>query len=169
MENVIVRAARPEDVPAISAINAAGAPGVSPLTDSEIKAIAAGDIRCWVAEVGRRVVGYLIAYAASDVYDGEEFGWFQGQCPSFLYVDQIAIAPSSRSGGVGSRLYRIVEDAALAQGYGALTCEVNLEPPNLGSLAFHRRLGFVEVGRMSVHDGRTVALLRREVAPRTAR
>ena len=31
--------------------------------------------------------------------------------------------------------------------YSMLCCEVNLEPPNPGSLRFHHRIGFTEVGQ----------------------
>ncbi len=48
-----------------------------------------------------------------------------------------------------------------------LTCEVNLEPPNPASLEFHRRIGFSEVGRLNTRDGRTVALLSRNVGDAT--
>jgi hypothetical protein len=40
-----------------------------------------------------------------------------------------------------------------------LTCEVNLRPPNEGSLRFHRRLGFREVGRQETPYGALVTLL----------
>ena len=34
-----------------------------------------------------------------------------------------------------------------------LTCEVNLRPPNLESLAFHRKLGFEPVGEQETGGG----------------
>ena len=40
-----------------------------------------------------------------------------------------------------------------------IVCEVNVVPPNPGSLAFHKTLGFSKVGQLSVHDGREVVLL----------
>jgi predicted GNAT superfamily acetyltransferase len=41
-----------------------------------------------------------------------------------------------------------------------VTCEVNLDPPNPRSLAFHERLGFREVGRQATKGGAfTVVLL----------
>lgn len=164
MGHVTVRDAQPADLPAILSINAAGWPGVAPLTSGEAAALATGAIRCWVAvqaETGEteRVTGYLIVYAAGDTYDAEEFAWFQRQYATFLYVDQIAVDPNGRRGGVGSALYRVAEAYARAQGCDALTCEVNLEPPNPISLSFHRSLGFQEVGNLRTQDGRTVALL----------
>jgi predicted GNAT superfamily acetyltransferase len=48
----------------------------------------------------------------------------------------------------------------VASGLREVTCEVNLEPPNPRSLAFHDRLGFVQVGELvTKNDTITVALL----------
>jgi predicted GNAT superfamily acetyltransferase len=45
-----------------------------------------------------------------------------------------------------------------------VTCEVNLDPPNPESLAFHARLGFARVGEQETKGGSvTVALLAAEL------
>ncbi|HEY7782242.1 MAG TPA: GNAT family N-acetyltransferase [Ktedonobacterales bacterium] len=157
---ITIRRARPEDTAAIGAINAAGQPGVAPLTPVEMAAIAAGTLRCWVADDSAAVLGYLIAYAAGDAYDGEEFAWFGRRYPALLYVDQIAVAPAGRRRGIGSALYAAARAAAVAEGHAAFTCEVNLDPPNPISPRFHDQLGFHEVGVLRTADGRTVVLLR---------
>ena len=55
-------------------------------------------------------------------------------------------------------------DRARALGLGEVTCEVNLEPPNPASLAFHARLGFRQVGEQVTKGGSVrVALLARAV------
>jgi uncharacterized protein len=159
-----VRALRAGDLGALLDINAAGAPGVTLLTPEEIGALASGSVRCWVAAIDGSVRGYLIAYHTDDTYDGEEFLWFQRHYPSSLYIDQVAVAPTKQHAGVGALLYHIATDYASRRGCGALVCEVNREPPNPGSLAFHRRLGFIEVGNMRTQDGRTVVLLRLPLA-----
>lgn len=164
MEDETIREARREDIEAILAINAAGQPGVSPLTEYEVEAIAAQRVRCWVAEDAGKVSGYLIVYAAGDIYDGEEFAWFEREYASFLYVDQIAVAPEYRRRGVGAVLYRAVTEYAVTHGFPWLTCEVNTEPPNPVSLRFHRALGFEDVGALRTSDGRAVALLRLDVS-----
>ena len=40
-----------------------------------------------------------------------------------------------------------------------LTREVNLELPNPGSLAFHGKLGFAEVGQLVADEGKLVSLM----------
>ncbi|HEX5692557.1 MAG TPA: GNAT family N-acetyltransferase, partial [Roseiflexaceae bacterium] len=97
------------------------------------------------------------------VYDGEEFGWFREHFAHFLYVDQVAIAEAARRLGVGAQLYAAAETFARERGLDRILCEVNLEPPNPISLAFHERQGFAEVGVMSTGDGRIVSLRVKEM------
>lgn len=164
MRRVAVRAMKQDDIAAILAINAAGWPGVAPLTLHETDTMLAGITRCWVADGADGISGYLIAYAASDVYDGEEFAWFRRQCAAFLYIDQVAIAPKSRHAGIGSQLYRVAAEHALTHSLNILTCEVNTDPPNPISLRFHRALGFQSVGALRTQDERTVLLLRLDLS-----
>ena len=53
---------------------------------------------------------------------------------------------------------------AVRAGHDRVVCEVNQNPPNPASDAFHAALGFVEVGTASVYDGsRTVRYLSRDL------
>jgi predicted GNAT superfamily acetyltransferase len=158
-----MRPAREHDFKRIIAINAAGQPGVSPLTPAELGLVRTEAPLFEVAELDRELVGYLIAYLDTSVYDGEEFNWFRQHFTGFLYIDQIAVAQSSRHAGVGAQMYQLLEQRARQQGLTSLTCEVNLEPPNPVSLAFHSRQRFVEVGTLTTSDGRTVSLRRKEL------
>lgn len=81
----------------------------------------------------------------------------------FLYIDQIAIASEAQGRGLGRAIYDFATGMAAEQGKVALACEVNLEPPNPGSLAFHAAVGFAAVGELRVSDGRLVRLLRKTV------
>lgn len=158
-----IRAGVPADYEAIWAINVEGRPGVSPFTPTELVALLQTPARVWTALAGeqdvRQVVGYCVTYRSDEAYEGEEYAWFRQRFPLFLYIDQIAIAGTHRRMGVGAQLYAAVEQAARHWNLPVLTCEVNREPPNPTSLAFHRRAGFSEVGWLDTGDGRTVALL----------
>lgn len=164
MTEPVIRPARPDDSAAILGINAAGQPGVSALTAEEVTGALADAPYVTVAVLDGEVAGYTIGYMTDDVYDGEEFSWFRARLPHFLYIDQIAVAPTARHAGVGARLYEHAASFARAHAIRALVCEVNLEPPNPGSLRFHARLGFQEIGVLAVSDRRTVSLQRRDLA-----
>jgi predicted GNAT superfamily acetyltransferase len=58
--------------------------------------------------------------------------------------------------GYGSLLYNEVESRSTEPFF---TLEVNLEPRNDGSLRFHDRLGFVEVGQQVSGSGKLVSLM----------
>ena len=152
------------DFEAILAINAAGYPGVVRLALEELTAVLATAPFFYVAEVDAQVAGYVIAYTDQNSYDGDEFLWFQTRYANFLYIDQIAVAPTVRRVRVGSHFYQFLEQFARQQGLTSLVCEVNLEPPNPISLNFHAQNGFVEVGVMDTPDGRKVSLRRKKLS-----
>ena len=164
MSALVIRSAQPGDIPAIVTINAASQPGVSPLTGEAVADALVSAPYVTVAVLEGEIAGYMIGYMAGDPYDGEEFAWFQAHLPRFLYIDQIAVAPAIRGAGMGAQLYAHAIDHARANALQSLVCEVNLDPPNPGSLRFHARLGFDEVGTLAVSDGRTVSLRRRDLA-----
>jgi predicted GNAT superfamily acetyltransferase len=158
VDALTMRPVHDQDFERVLTINAAGRPGVAPLTLVELAAICASAPLFDVAAIDREVVGYVIAYTNEDVYDGEEFNWFKHTFAHFLYIDQIAVARSARRAGVGARIYQFLERRAREQALTSLTCEVNLDPPNPVSLEFHTRQRFVEVGTLATFDGRTVSL-----------
>jgi hypothetical protein len=57
----------------------------------------------------------------------------------------------------------VVEERARAAGAAAIALEVNVDPPNAPSLAFHARHGFGEVGRQDTPYGIVVSMQRKEL------
>lgn len=105
-------------------------------------------------------LGFVVIFTAGSDYASENYRWFEARGGDFLYVDRIVVGQGSRGRGLGQVLYdRVFTEARLA-GLADVTCEVNLDPPNPGSLAFHDRLGFAQVGELVTKGGSvTVALL----------
>jgi predicted GNAT superfamily acetyltransferase len=105
-------------------------------------------------------LGLVITITPGNDYDSENYRWFEQRGGEFLYVDRIVVAEGMRGRGLGQILYeRVFAEAELA-GLTEVTCEVNLDPPNPGSLAFHDRLGFVQIGEQVTKGGSVrVALL----------
>jgi predicted GNAT superfamily acetyltransferase len=58
-------------------------------------------------------------------------------------------------------IYDAAESDAKAR--GRLACEVNAEPPNEPSLAFHTSRGYVEAGRLAHASGKVTAMLVKEL------
>jgi uncharacterized protein len=161
--SIVIRDAHPDEFAEILRINAESSPGVTRLAMADIASLIPVATLCWVAVAERNVAGYLIAFVASARYEGEEFTWFRNRIQDFVYVDQLALARSYRRRGIGNTLYSTLERWAAEHSCRSLSCEVNIDPPNPASMAFHASYGFVEIGRMHTADGRQVSLLQKEV------
>ena len=105
---------------------------------------------------------FLLAFDEGADYDSPNYLWFRGRHPRFVYIDRIVVAPAARKQGLAHRLYEDLFREAAAAGHEIVGCEVNSDPPNPASDAFHAGFGFAEVGRASIHGGaKTVRYLAR--------
>ena len=107
--------------------------------------------------------GYLITFDQDGAYDSLNFLWFKTRYPRFVYVDRIVVDPQARKEGHARALYEQLFARARADGHTLVACEVNSDPPNPGSDAFHARMGFGEVGQALLGNGKTVRYLTREL------
>lgn len=96
---------------------------------------------------------FLLAFDQGADYDSPNFLWFRDRYRRFVYVDRIVTATAARGRGHARRLYEDLFAEAARVGHDRVVCEVNAEPPNPASDAFHAALGFVEVGRAAIHGG----------------
>jgi uncharacterized protein len=118
--------------------------------------------RAFLARRIGAVEAFLLAFDQDADYDSLNFLWFRARYPRFVYVDRIVVASSARGHGHARRLYDDLFRHALRAGHERIVCEVNREPPNPASDAFHAALGFSEVGSAAIHDGaKTVRYLLR--------
>ncbi|GAB3519347.1 GNAT family N-acetyltransferase [Arthrobacter monumenti] len=161
--SVLLRAVTDADIPAITVINNSAVPAVPTTDEDGIAALVDGAALKLVAvpdENRAAVIGFVFAFSAGSPYDSENFQWFEKRGGSHFYVDRIVVADGARGRGVGESLYAAVFDHAWSIGADSVTCEVNTDPPNPGSLKFHGRLGFTEVGSQPTKGGTvTVAML----------
>lgn len=105
--------------------------------------------------------GFLLAFDQAADYASPNFLWFRQRWSRFVYVDRIAIAKSARGLGLASLLYFDLFEQSRAAGHERITCEVNIDPPNPASDAFHTRLDFTEVGRAKLSNGKSIRYLTR--------
>jgi len=94
-----------------------------------------------------------LAFDEGADYDSENFLWFRARYERFVYVDRVVVSPAARGRGLARLLYENLFDRAAAAGYARIVCEVNVDPPNPASDAFHAKLGFAEVGQASIAGG----------------
>ncbi len=107
---------------------------------------------------------FLLAFDQDADYDSENFLWFKARYPRFAYVDRVAVASHARGRGLARAFYETLFAKARDAGHTIVTCEVNSDPPNPGSDAFHAAMGFREVGTAAIYGGeRTVRYFVREL------
>ncbi|WP_143435473.1 GNAT family N-acetyltransferase [Henriciella aquimarina] len=164
---MLIRAYTPDDLSALTAINADCVPNVSAETRESLgQLLALGTCLVAVdeADLPRGFVN-LVA-PGTMAYPSENLRWFERwmveeDVADLVYVDRIAVAEAARGQRLGEALY----EAAYAEGKagGLIGCEVNDDPPNPGSHRFHRRLGFERIGVERYRPGYTVSFYVREV------
>jgi predicted GNAT superfamily acetyltransferase len=96
---------------------------------------------------------FLIALDQDAAYGSPNFQWFKARMKRFVYVDRVCVSGHARGRGLARLLYLDLFEKAAAAGHDRVVCEVNSNPPNPASDAFHASLGFVEAGRADIHDG----------------
>ena len=154
------RPVRGEDIPRLVELNNHAAPAVPVETAESMAALL--DVAQWTAVVegpDQRPIGAVITVGTGADYSSENYLYFEGHFESHLYIDRVFVDEAHRSSGIGQVLYRAVEDEARRLGASAVTCEVNLEPPNPRSLAFHHREGFRDLDTQATKGGAVVVQL----------
>lgn len=102
---------------------------------------------------GRGADAFLIALDQDSLSGSPNFQWFKTRYRRFVYIDRVIVAESQRGRGLARGLYEELFTLCGQAGQSLVGCEVNVEPPNPISDAFHEALGFDEVGRAAILDG----------------
>jgi predicted GNAT superfamily acetyltransferase len=146
---------------ALLAVNNANARETSVLaSDKFVRMIATARVGTFIEPAA----AFLLAFAHDDAYDGGHFLWFRERFERFLYVDRVVVAEGYRRRGLGRLLYGDLFHRSSELGCPAIACEVNVQPPNPTSDAFHADLGFRQVGTATFDDGaKTVRYLVRQL------
>jgi len=151
-DGVIIRSAEQRDHARILELNQAAIPNVSALSAEGLRNLAELASFFLVAEVDRQPVGFLLVLPHGRDYQSPNYRWFSERYSRFAYVDRIVVDAPRRGLGVGCQLY----SKLMAEADGSVpgvACEVNLEPPNPGSLRFHGAFGFEAVGEQENEGG----------------
>ncbi len=109
--------------------------------------------RAFVALAQEDGQALLISFDQAADYDSPNFQWFRGRFDRFGYVDRVVVSPAARGRGYARLFYEDLFQRARAAGHERIVCEINSEPPNPASDAFHEALGFVEVGAGVIYGG----------------
>jgi uncharacterized protein len=160
----LLRPIRPSDHADVLALNARNVELLAPMDEQRL-----GDLLGWAdradviesATTPHVLAGFVLTFAAGTAYDSANYRWFSEHREEFYYLDRIVLADSHRRLGLGRRVYDELEQVAAA--HGRMVLEVNLEPANEPSLAFHRARGYVAVAELG-GPGKKVVLMEKILA-----
>jgi len=148
-----------DDVPAIAALNNAHPAEIGLVDEPKLRQLLAAAALATALGPPGDPDAFLIALDERVPVQGPNHAWFLARGGRFLYVDRVCVHPRARRRGLARALY---EDAFACAAGRTVCCEVNSDPPNPGSDAFHAALGFREVGRAFLADrGKSVRYLER--------
>jgi uncharacterized protein len=142
------------DHAAMLALNTAHETETSPLDSGGLNALLGAAFHYEAVAGGRD--GFLIAFDQNAAYESVNFQWFKARRQRFVYIDRVIISPHARGQGLARGLYERLIIKARAAGHDRIGCELNLDPPNPGSAAFHAALGFAAVGQARLANGKLV-------------
>jgi predicted GNAT superfamily acetyltransferase len=153
MKQIQIRNTTPPDYPRIVELNTAEVQQTSAMDLAKLSALV--DMSCYhkVAVVDDRIAAFLLAMPENVAYQSENYVWFAARFPQFIYVDRIVVSAEFSGLKIGSLLYQDLFSYARSQGIQSVTCEYNIQPPNLASKSFHDKFGFKEIDTQWVANG----------------
>ena len=165
---VEVRHIATEDIDWARELNHANIPAVSDAGVERFAHLIDISVAPLIALVDGERAGFSLTMLAGADYDSVNYGWFRSRYDHFVYLDRVVVDEPYWGRGVGRALYEETERiGSLADPEAQVfALEVNVEPRNDRSLAFHDMLGFREVGRQRTPYGAVVAMMTRPITPR---
>ena len=150
------------DEMAVLAMNGLAEQVTSPLDAERFSALFAVSDLKQVAELDGEPVGFVLAITGGKPFENQNYRWFTRwfteRAGHFIYIDRVIVSPACQGQGVGRAFYAAVFDAARQSRIAHVCAEMDLEPPNHGSLHFHRKLGFTEIGTRDVESGKRLLM-----------
>ncbi|MDX2382131.1 MAG: GNAT family N-acetyltransferase [Acidimicrobiia bacterium] len=154
---------RDADLPRLLAINEANVPEVGSVDEDRLRRLVELSAVALIVDVADMLAGFCLVLPLGTDYDSLNYRWFDDRHDDVMYVDRVAIDARFRRRGLGTLLYDEVERRVAQAGATGLTLEVNIDPPNPPSLAFHAGRGYLEVGRQATPYGIEVSMMHKDL------
>lgn len=160
----MIREIKQTDIESVLALNNDATPAVNALTFDELNGILRMAQKTWVAEDDGSIVGALVVIGPKSLYQSANYSWLDSQFTNFCYVDRIIISPSNKRKGYGWLFYNMLDEHAATINADVLLCEVNVEPENPQSLAFHTSLGWTPFQDREHGPGKVVRYFKKNIS-----
>lgn len=152
----------PSDYEEVLALNEAEVPHVGSIGPEQLDWFANSASFARLVRIDGKLAGFIIGLRPGTSYQSPNYRWFCENYDDFAYVDRIAIDEWARRRGLAEALYNAFAEAET--GAPVMTCEVNIRPANEGSMKFHERMGFRQVGSQETEGGKKeVAMLEKKL------
>jgi uncharacterized protein len=154
-----LRPITPADHESVVALNDRHVHLTAPMDEARLAELVAAAEHADVIEVDGRFAGFVLTFGPGAAYDGTHYTWFAERFEDYCYLDRIVIHEDFQRRGLGTFAYDELEGSC---GRPVFALEVNIDPPNEPSLAFHRARGFTEVGQSDA-SGHLVSLMTKDL------
>lgn len=144
----------PLDLPSILELNQISQPHLSSLTLKRLTELAEMTFHFRVIKDKNAVVAFLMGMEEEQPYGSINYAWISERYDSFYYIDRIAVSKEYQNRGLGKALVEDGQSFALKVNKPILICEVNINPPNPGSIKFHESFGFIAIGEQDTECGK---------------
>ncbi len=145
----------------IIALNQVHVQATAPMDAAGLQALLG---QCAFTCIAEEQAGFVLCMDHDSTDDGPNFNWFKSRFERFLYVDRIVVDLTQNRKGTGRALYAQVYAEAARRGLPLVCAEVNTDPPNPVSIAFHEKQGFQTTGEAFLPDrGKTVRYFTRQI------
>ena len=126
----------------------------APLSQARLLELLGWTDRADVIEAEGRMAGFVFTFASGGPYDSTNYLAFGRLFADFTYLDRIVIDSAFQRRGLGSAVYDDLETTAGSR----MVLEVNIDPPNEPSLAFHEARGYRRVAEFGPPDHRVLQM-----------
>ncbi len=157
-EKLQLRKAGIDDAEAIVRLNERSVAVTSPMSHEQCRELLAMSDFSLIVEYAGEVAGFLLAMTEGKNYNNGNYQWFGQRLRNFIYIDRIVIDENIRGAGLGKSLYAKLFNCARDSQLKLIAAEIDIQPANPSSLAFHDRHGFVELATRVLDNGKVVSM-----------
>jgi predicted GNAT superfamily acetyltransferase len=127
----------------------------APLSQDRLLELLGWADRADVIEADGTPAGFVFTFASgTSSYDSANYLEFGRLFTEFTYLDRIVIDSAFQRRGLGSAVYDDLETTARSR----MVLEVNIDPPNEPSLAFHEARGYRRLAEFGPPDHRVLQM-----------
>jgi predicted GNAT superfamily acetyltransferase len=148
------------DIEKVIRLNESSVKYLSPLSSPQLATLLTQSVYHKIIEINGNIVSFILAFDQNSDYKSPNYLWFKERYDNFIYIDRVVVQNEYRLQGIANYLYQQIFTYAEKNKYEIIACEIDIDPPNMGSLKFHEKYKFREVGKQRPYSGEKEVSLR---------